>query len=77
MDVFVTEEQIRTLAFNLWEKAGCPDGRSEEYWEQAREQLSAGAGTEGEPSDGTSAESSSSQSIDREGASEREKESLR
>ncbi|WP_368623407.1 DUF2934 domain-containing protein [Paraburkholderia sp. BR13444] len=39
MDVPVTEEQIRTLAFFLWEKDGCPDGRSEEYWEKARQQL--------------------------------------
>lgn len=34
-----TEEQIRTLAYVLWEKDGGPDGRSEEYWEKAREQL--------------------------------------
>jgi uncharacterized membrane protein len=46
MDVPVTEEQIRTLAFYLWEKDGSPDGRSEEYWEKARQQLGAdGAST--------------------------------
>ena len=39
MDVPVTEEQIRTLAFYLWEKDGGPDGRSEEYWDKARQQL--------------------------------------
>ena len=39
MDVPVTEEQIRTLAFFLWEKDGSPEGRSEEYWEKARQQL--------------------------------------
>lgn len=39
MDVPVTEEQIRTLAFFLWEKDGSPDGRSDEYWEKARRQL--------------------------------------
>ncbi|BCZ81703.1 hypothetical protein PTKU64_53780 [Paraburkholderia terrae] len=39
MDVPVTEEQIRTLAFYLWEKDGSPEGRAEEYWEKARQQL--------------------------------------
>ncbi|NPT47552.1 DUF2934 domain-containing protein [Paraburkholderia sp. 1N] len=39
MDVPVTEEQIRTLAFYLWEKEGSPDGRSQEYWEKAWQQL--------------------------------------
>ncbi|MFM0556561.1 DUF2934 domain-containing protein [Paraburkholderia sediminicola] len=39
MDMPVTEDQIRTLAFYLWEKDGSPDGRSEEYWEKARQQL--------------------------------------
>ena len=41
MDVPVNEEQIRTLAFYLWEKDGSPEGRSEEYWEKARAQLAA------------------------------------
>ena len=39
MDVPVTEEQIRTLAFYLWEKDGSPEGRAEEYREKARQQL--------------------------------------
>ena len=39
MYVPINEEQIRTLAFYLWEKDGCPEGRSEEYWEKARAQL--------------------------------------
>ncbi|MFL9963043.1 DUF2934 domain-containing protein [Paraburkholderia sediminicola] len=41
MDVPVSEEQVRTLAFYLWEKEGSPDGRSQEYWEKARQQLGA------------------------------------
>ena len=44
MDVPVTEEQIRTLAFYLWERDGGPEGRSEEYWEKARQQLGLDAG---------------------------------
>ncbi|WCM23600.1 DUF2934 domain-containing protein [Paraburkholderia bryophila] len=39
MNVPVNEDQIRTLAFFLWEKDGSPEGRSEEYWEKARQQL--------------------------------------
>ena len=41
MDVPVSEEQVRTLAFYLWEKEGSPDGRSQEYWEKAWQQLGA------------------------------------
>ncbi|WP_408532955.1 DUF2934 domain-containing protein [Paraburkholderia fungorum] len=39
MDMPITEDQIRTLAFYLWEKDGSPDGRCQEYWEKARQQL--------------------------------------
>ena len=39
MDVEMSEEQIRTLAFYLWEQDGSPDGRADEYWEKARRQL--------------------------------------
>jgi hypothetical protein len=47
MDMPVTEEQIGTLAFYLWEKDGGPDGRSDEYWEKARQQLGAGVSLAG------------------------------
>jgi uncharacterized membrane protein len=53
MDVPVTEEQIRTLAFYLWEKDGSPEGRSEEYWQKARQQLAADGPT-AEPNSGSS-----------------------
>jgi uncharacterized membrane protein len=52
MDVPVTEEQIRTLAFYLWEKDGSPDGRSEEYWEKARQQLGVNESAPGAPAGG-------------------------
>jgi hypothetical protein len=42
MDVQMSEEQIRTLAFYLWEQDGSPDGRADEYWEKARQQLGLG-----------------------------------
>lgn len=35
----MSEEQIRTLAFYLWEQEGSPDGHADEYWEKARRQL--------------------------------------
>jgi hypothetical protein len=46
MDVQLSEEQIRTLAFYLWEQDGSPEGRSDEYWEKARQQLSSGSDSE-------------------------------
>jgi hypothetical protein len=30
------EEAIRRLAYELWEQAGRPDGRSDEFWFAAR-----------------------------------------
>lgn len=42
MDVQLSEEQIRTLAFYLWEQDGSPQGRADEYWEKARQQLTTG-----------------------------------
>lgn len=42
------EQRIRERAYHLWEQDGKPHGRSEEYWERARELIgmedSAGAG---------------------------------
>jgi hypothetical protein len=52
MDVQMSEEQIRTLAFYLWEKDGSPDGRADEYWDKARQQL----GLEGPAQDGKAAD---------------------
>ena len=31
------EQRIRVRAFHLWENAGYPDGRDEEFWMKARE----------------------------------------
>jgi hypothetical protein len=36
-----SEEQIRNHAHQLWEKAGSPEGRSEEFWHQAKIELDA------------------------------------
>jgi len=53
MDVQLSEEQIRTLAFYLWEQDGSPEGRSDEYWEKARQQLSSGSDSESTADDKT------------------------
>jgi hypothetical protein len=34
-----TEEQIRKRAFELWERAGKPEGREDEFWHQAQREL--------------------------------------
>jgi hypothetical protein len=34
-----TEEQIRKRAFELWEQAGKPEGREDEFWDQAQREL--------------------------------------
>jgi hypothetical protein len=37
------EEQIRSHAHMLWEKAGRPDGRDDEFWHAAEAELNAGS----------------------------------
>ncbi|SAK92178.1 hypothetical protein AWB76_06775 [Caballeronia temeraria] len=39
MQSSIPEEQIRTVAYRLWEEAGCPEGQAEEFWERARQEL--------------------------------------
>ncbi|CAB3795452.1 hypothetical protein LMG28614_04178 [Paraburkholderia ultramafica] len=39
MDNVSQEEKIRVRAYELWEKDGSPEGRADEYWEQARIQI--------------------------------------
>jgi len=31
------EHRIREHAFYLWEQAGCPEDRAEEFWQRAKE----------------------------------------
>ena len=33
------EEQTRVLAYELWERDGCPEGKDEQYWHAAEELL--------------------------------------
>lgn len=37
-----TEEAIKVRAHELWEKAGKPDGREDEFWHQAEKELAQG-----------------------------------
>jgi hypothetical protein len=39
MDNVSREEKIRVRAYELWEKDGSPEGRADEYGEQARTQI--------------------------------------
>jgi len=36
---FSTDEQIRIRAHQLWEQAGKPAGRENEFWHQAEQEL--------------------------------------
>ncbi len=31
------EHRIRERAFQLWQEAGCPEGRAEAFWQEAQE----------------------------------------
>lgn len=42
------DQQVRDLAYRLWEQAGRPEGRSEEFWLAARQELGGGAAGPGE-----------------------------
>nr|WP_084302853.1 DUF2934 domain-containing protein [Bradyrhizobium sp. WSM2254] len=46
-----TEEQIRKRAFELWEQAGKPEGREDEFWQQAQRELQDAEGS-GDPDKG-------------------------
>lgn len=39
MQLPITEEHLRTVAYRLWEEAGCPAGRADEFWDRARQEL--------------------------------------
>jgi hypothetical protein len=36
------EERTRTLAYELWQADGSPEGRADEYWERARARIEEG-----------------------------------
>ena len=36
---YPTDEQIRARAHELWEKAGKPEGRQDEFWHLAEQEL--------------------------------------
>ncbi|SAK77744.1 hypothetical protein AWB77_03682 [Caballeronia fortuita] len=44
MNVPATEEQIRALAYRLWEEAGGPEGRSGDFWVMAQQKLASEPG---------------------------------
>lgn len=36
-----SEDEIRTRSYLIWEREGCQDGKSEEYWLRAKAELEA------------------------------------
>jgi hypothetical protein len=40
-----TPEQIRQHAFELWQAAGCPENREQEFWYRAERELKDSDGT--------------------------------
>jgi hypothetical protein len=50
------EDRVRDRAYALWEKDGRPDGRSEEYWQQARSEVEAEEAEPGNESPDTGTE---------------------
>lgn len=53
----LTEDDIRSKAYELWEQAGCPDGGAEIYWAQA--QMTLGRGENALPPDSSASFDSS------------------
>ena len=48
-----TEDQIRHYAHLLWEKAGSPEGRSEEFWHAAEVELNSESDSPDAPTEET------------------------
>ena len=47
------EDRIRVRAHQLWELAGKPEGRQDEYWREAERELSENSGQKAEESSKT------------------------
>ncbi len=45
----ISEHDVRTRAYAVWEAAGCPDGSHEEHWLEALRQLTEEAAAVGTP----------------------------
>lgn len=37
----LSEEEVRTRSYLIWEREGCQDGKSQEYWLRAKAELEA------------------------------------
>ncbi|SAL29549.1 hypothetical protein AWB70_01758 [Caballeronia cordobensis] len=63
MDEQKEQDRIRRRAYELWEREGSPEGRAEEFWQQAIESLGAedASGTGGEQSASTDSDGSAGQ----------------
>jgi len=41
MSGFWHEQRVRDRAYEIWQQAGCPEGKSDEHWRQAETEISA------------------------------------
>jgi hypothetical protein len=41
MSGFWHEQRVRDRAYEIWQQAGCPEGKSDEHWLQAETEISA------------------------------------
>jgi hypothetical protein len=39
--VMATDKQIQNYAYQLWQQAGCPEGKDDEFWHKAKAELEA------------------------------------
>lgn len=51
MDDQKEQDRIRRRAYEIWEREGSPEGRAEEFWEQATASISADDAKAATPSD--------------------------
>lgn len=38
-DMSEREKRVLERAYHLWEEAGCPEGRDQEFWRQAEREI--------------------------------------
>jgi hypothetical protein len=40
-ELLLLEQRVREAAYRLWEAAGCPEGREQDFWFQAEAEIQA------------------------------------
>ena len=55
------EDRIRSRAYEIWKREGCPEGRDREHWEEAVQELDRQAGSEADRESNTPTEKAASE----------------